>query len=188
MFKLDCLAVEFINYLLNRGGFQFKFSIYRYRIWCALDVISLSTSAGALCTGSCISLNLSLNKTKTALMFWKIHIWINEYCTDRLNDSLSGMTRASIRRGTYYTSFKPYFMCCRPNFQTYFSLWFMWCRSYFTVTLLRSISFVLSSAMHFSKIFLKTVFSSNVEWMQYSNTILKLQTAVLLHFFQLLTA
>lgn len=45
MFKLDCLAVEFINYLLNRGGFQFKFSIYRYRIWCTLDVISLSTSA-----------------------------------------------------------------------------------------------------------------------------------------------
>ncbi len=45
MFKLDCLALEFINYLLNRGGFQFKFSIYRYRIWCVLDVISLSTSA-----------------------------------------------------------------------------------------------------------------------------------------------
>lgn len=37
--------------------------------------------------------------------------------------TLSGMmTEASILRGTYNTSFKPFFMSCQPNFQTRFSV------------------------------------------------------------------
>lgn len=120
MFKLECLAVEFINYLLNRGGFQFKFSIYRERIWCVLDAILSSTSAGGLQIGNCVSLNLSLNRKRTWCTKKKMHVWKTIHASK--SRWKCDMWHKKTFRRECYMLLKPDYMYCKAIFHTLFSL------------------------------------------------------------------